>query len=289
MTDTRGTANPAPPAAEPLSLATTVDIAPGVAMPRLGFGTYKSAPGREARTSVEAALELGYRLIDTAALYQNEADVGQVLRESGIPRHELFVTTKVWDSDQGYHSTLEAFEKSITKLGFDYVDLYLVHWPNPRKGPDTWRAMEEIHASGRTRAIGVCNHLPHHLEAMLKLANVPPAVDQVEFHPRLQQPDLQRFCAQHGITQEAWAPIMRGGVFHIPEILEIATRHGKSAAQVTLRWILQKGVVAIPKSVHRDRIAENADVFDFTLSAEEMAVMDALDTGERIGPHPDRR
>ena len=274
---------------EPLSLATTIPVAHGVAMPQLGCGTYKSAPGKEARTYVLAALELGYRHIDTAALYENEADVGAAVRESGIPRDEVFITTKVWDTDQGYESTLAAFDRSIAQLGFDYVDLYLVHWPVPRQGPDTWRAMEEIHASGRAKAIGVCNHLPHHLEAMLGLANVPPAVDQVEFHPRLQQPELQGFCAEHGITLEAWAPIMRGGVFRIPEILTIAERHGKSAAQVTLRWILQKGIVAIPKSVHRDRIAENADLYDFALSAEEMAVMDALDTGERIGPHPDRR
>jgi diketogulonate reductase-like aldo/keto reductase len=258
-------------------------------MPQLGLGTYKSAAGEKARTSVLAALELGYRLIDTAALYKNEADVGEALRESGVRRDEVFITTKVWDTDQGYDTTLAAFERSINKLGFDYVDLYLMHWPKPAHAQATWRAMEEIHASGRARAIGVCNHLPHHLEALLGHATVPPAVNQVEFHPRLQQPDLQRFCAQHGITLEAWAPIMRGRVFQIPEILQIAERHGITAAQVTLRWILQTGVVAIPKSVHRDRIAQNADLYGFALSAEEMAVMDALDTGERIGPHPDNR
>jgi len=277
------------PQHNPLTLATTVPIASGVDMPILGFGTYKSAPGEEARTSVETALRLGYRHIDTAALYENEADVGQAIRDAAIPRDELFITTKVWDTDQGYATTLAAFERSLAKLGTPYVDLYLVHWPRPHTGPDTWRAMEEIHASGRAKAIGVCNHLPHHLEAMLKLATVPPAVNQVEFHPRLQQPDLQRFCAQNGITLEAWAPIMRGGVFHIPEILTIAQRHNKSAAQVTLRWILQKGIVAIPKSVHEDRIAQNADLYDFELSPQEMATIDALDTGQRIGPDPDRR
>jgi diketogulonate reductase-like aldo/keto reductase len=278
-----------PAGAAPLSLATTVLIAPGLAMPLLGFGTYKSKPGEEAHTSVLHALELGYRHIDTAALYENEADVGEAVRESGVRRDEVFITTKVWDTEQGYDTTLAAFDKSLAKLGTPYVDLYLVHWPKPALAQGTWRAMEEIHASGRARAIGVCNHLPHHLEALLAHATVPPAVNQVEFHPRLQQPDLQRFCAQRGITLEAWAPIMRGGVFHIPEILTIAERHAKSAAQVTLRWILQKDIVAIPKSVHKDRIAENAALFDFELSAGEMATIDALDTGERIGPHPDHR
>lgn len=280
---------PASADAEPLTFATAIPIAPGVAMPQLGFGTYRSAPGEEARTSVLAALELGYRHIDTAALYDNEADVGEAIRESGVPRSEVFITTKVWDTDQGYETTLAAFDRSLAKLGTTYVDLYLVHWPKPALAKDTWRAMEEIHATGRAKAIGVCNHLPHHLEALLAQASVPPAVNQVEFHPRLQQPDLQRFCAQHQITLEAWAPIMRGGVFHIPEILAISERHNESAAQVTLRWILQKGIVAIPKSVHNERIAQNADLYDFALSAGEMAVMDALDHGERIGPDPDNR
>ena len=273
----------------PLTLATTVPIAPGVAMPLLGFGTYKSAPGQEARTSVEAALQLGYRHIDTAALYKNEADVGAAIRHSGIPRDQIFVTTKVWDTDQGYKTTLAAFDRSLAELGTPYIDLYLVHWPKPALAKDTWRAMEHIHASGRAKAIGVCNHLPHHLEALLANATVPPAVNQIEFHPRLQQPDLQAACAQHNITLEAWAPIMRGGVFHIPEILTIAQRHHKSAAQVTLRWILQKRIVAIPKSVHTDRIAQNADLYDFELSPGEMATIDGLDTGQRIGPDPDRR
>ena len=277
------------PAGEPLSLASTIEIAPGVAMPRLGFGTYKAAPGEEAKESVLAALQVGYRHIDTAALYENEADVAAALRESGVPRDEVFITTKVWDTDQGYDTTLAAFERSIGLLGSEYIDLYLVHWPKPARAEGTWRAMEELLAEGRARAIGVCNHLPHHLQALLGFANVPPAVNQVEFHPRLQQPELQRFCVEHGITLEAWAPIMRGGVFRIPEILEIAKRHGKTAAQVTIRWILQKGIVAIPKSVHAARIAQNADIFNFALSVEEMAVMDSLDTGERIGPHPDRR
>ena len=215
--------------------------------------------------------------------------MGAAIRESGVPREEVFVTTKVRNREQGFDSTLAGFERSVTRLGLDYVDLYLVHWPLPVLARGTWLAMEELLGQGRVRAIGVCNHLVNHLEKLLSFANVPPAVNQVEFHPRLQQPELQRFCAAQGVQLEAWAPIMRGGVFHIPEILDIAERHRKTAAQVTIRWILQKGIVTIPKSVHAERIAENAEVFDFALSAEEMAVMDSLDTGERIGAHPDRQ
>lgn len=271
------------------SLTDTVEIAEGVFMPRLGFGTYKSAPGDQTASAVRGALEAGYRAVDTASLYGNEQSVGAAIRESGLPREEIFVTTKVWDTEQGFDATLTAFERSITRLGLEYVDLYLVHWPIPALARDTWLAMEELLGSGRVRAIGVCNHLVHHLENLLGFADVPPAVNQIEFHPRLQQPPLQRFCAAEGVRLEAWAPIMRGGVSQIPEILPIAEGHSKSAAQVTIRWILQKDIVAIPKSVHASRIAENADVFDFELSAEETAVMDSLDTGERIGPHPDRR
>jgi diketogulonate reductase-like aldo/keto reductase len=271
------------------SLADTVDIANGVAMPRLGLGTYKSTPGDETRVAVLAALQLGYRAIDTAALYGNEQSVGQAIRDSGIPREEIFVTTKVWDSDQGFDSTLAAFERSTGQLGLGYVDLYLVHWPVRGMGRATWRAMEQLLARRCVRAIGVCNHLVHHLEELLDFAKVPPSVNQVEFHPRLQQPELQEFCASEGIRLEAWAPIMRGGVFHIPELLEVAERHHKTAAQVTVRWILQKDIVAIPKSIHAERIAENANVFDFALDSNEMALMDSLDRGERIGPHPDER
>jgi diketogulonate reductase-like aldo/keto reductase len=270
------------------SLEDRVEIAPGVHMPRLGLGTYKAAPGHEVTDEVRWALEIGYRGIDTAALYGNEDGVGRVLRESGLPRDEVFVATKVWNDDQGYGSTLAAFDESLGKLGLEYVDLYLIHWPIPSKMRDTWRAMEEIRESGRTRAIGVCNFLPHHLETLLSFAEVLPAVDQVEFHPRLQQPQLQVYCREHGITQQAWAPVMRGRVFDIPTLVEIGDRHGKTAAQVSIRWILQLGVTAIPKSVHRERIAENADVFDFELTAAEMSAIAGLDRGERIGPDPDR-
>lgn len=257
-------------------------------MPRLGFGAYRVAPGAETAQAVRGALETGYRAVDTASLYANEADVGSAVRASGLSREEVFVTTKVWNDDQGYDSTLRAFEMSLARLDFDYVDLYLVHWAIPSLMRDTWRAMEEIADSGRARAIGVCNQLPHHLDTLASFARIMPAVDQVEFHPRLQQPDLQRYCADHKITLEAWAPIMRGGVFRIPEIIEIGRVHQRTPAQVTLRWILQEGHVAIPKSVHLERIRENAEIFDFELSVEEMATIDALDTGERVGPSPDR-
>lgn len=269
-------------------LSDTVAIAAGVVMPRLGFGTYRSAPGRETEQAVQWALGTGYRSIDTAALYANEESVGSAIRTSGVPREDVFVATKVWNDDQGYETTRKAFDESLSQLGLGYVDLYLVHWPIPSRMRDTWRAMEEIAHTGRARAIGVCNHLPHHLEALAAFADIPPAVNQVEFHPRLQQTELQRYCAEHSIVLEAWAPIMRGRVAEISPIVEIARRHGRTAAQVAVRWILQRGHVAIPKSVHLERIRENADVFGFELTAEEMAIIDALDTGERIGPDPDR-
>lgn len=269
------------------SLADRVQIAPGVAMPRLGLGTYKSAAGAEVEAAVTAALRLGYRGIDTASLYGNEEGVGRALAASGIARDEVFIATKVWNTEQGYDTTLAACERSLTRLGLDHVDLYLVHWPRPELIRDTWRAMERLLAEGRTRAIGVCNFLVPHLEDLLAFADVSPAVDQVEHHPRLQQPELREFCHANGITLQAWAPLMRGGIMRIPELAAIAEAHGKSPAQVTLRWMLQHGVTAVPKSVHAARIAENADLYGFELSAEEMAAIDALDRAERVGRHPD--
>ena len=271
----------------PESIADAVILSSGTRMPLLGVGTFRSAPGQETTHSVAAALQIGYRSVDTASMYENEANVGEAILASGIPREELFVASKVWNDEQGYEGTLAAFERSRGRLGLDYLDLYLVHWPVPRLMAGTWRAMEELHASGRARAIGVCNHLIAHLEVLLALAEVVPAVNQVEFHPRLQQPALQQFCVQHRIQVEAWAPLMRGGVFQIPEIVEIAGRHAKTPAQVTLRWMMQKRVVTIPKSVHEERLRENADIFDFELSPAEIDAIDALDSGQRLGRHPD--
>lgn len=272
---------------EPRSLADTVEVAPDVHMPRLGLGTYKSDEGPDVEGEVEFGLSVGYRLVDTAALYGNEASVGKVVRVSGIRREDVFITTKLWNSDQGYETTLKALDKSLAALGMDYVDLYLVHWPWPKRMRDTWRAMEELLASGRTRAIGVCNFLPHHVDELAEFATTMPAVNQSEFHPRLQQPDLQAACSSHGIALQAWAPVMRGRVNLIPELIDIASRHRKTPAQVSIRWILQKGVATIPKSIHPARIAENCDIYDFTLTAEEMATIDALDAGQRIGPDPE--
>jgi len=268
------------------SLADTVEIAPGVHMPRLGLGTYKADEGPDVAGALTDALAMGYRLVDTASIYGNEVGVGRALHESGVPREEIFVTTKLWNDDQGYESALKAFDESLKRLDLDYVDLYLVHWPWPKHAQDTWRAMEQLLVGGRTRAIGVCNHLPHHLDQLAEFATTMPSVNQCEFHPRLQQPDLQAACRNRGITLQAWAPIMRGGVNSVPELIEIAHRHGKTPAQVSIRWILQKGVITIPKSIHSARIAENADVYDFELSPAEVGAIDALDTGTRVGPDP---
>jgi diketogulonate reductase-like aldo/keto reductase len=271
-----------------VSLGDVVEIAPGVMMNRLGLGTYKANEGPDVEGEVEYGLSVGYRLIDTAALYGNEGSVGEALRASGIPRDELFVTTKLWNTEQGFDTTLAAFDASLAALKMDYVDLYLVHWPMPATMADTWRAMEEILASGRTRAIGVCNSQPHHLDELLATANIPPAVNQFEFHMRLQQPELVTYCREHRIAMQAWAPIMRGRVNLIPELADIAQRHRKTPAQISIRWILQQGINTIPKSVHSERIAENADVYGFSLSDAEMAAISQLDTAERIGPDPDR-
>lgn len=268
------------------SLADTVEISPGVLMPRLGLGTYKADDGPDVAREVRVGLALGYRLIDTAALYGNEATIGETVRESGISREDVFLVSKVWNSDQGYRSTLAAFDKSMTNLACDYLDLYLVHWPWLEYMRETWRAMEEILASGRARAIGVCNHLPAHLEALSEVATVMPAVNQFEFHPRLQQPDLQAVCRERGITMQAWAPLMRGKVNDVPLLVAIAETYDKSPAQIAIRWILQKGITTIPKSVHDERIAENCAVYDFALSEDEMLAIDRLDTGYRIGKDP---
>jgi diketogulonate reductase-like aldo/keto reductase len=269
-------------------IRSTVRLTNGVEMPRLGLGTYKTTHPAEVRTAVLAAFECGYRRIDTASMYGNEADIGRAIVESGVLRDELFIATKVWNDEQGFEKTLAACENSLQRLGIGYLDLYLVHWPMPEKMAETWRAMERLLAEGRTRAIGVCNHLEHHLEALFASASVPPMVNQYEFHPRLQQSALLGYCEGRDVVVEAWAPLMRGRVAEVQELVEIGTRYSKSPAQVVIRWILQHGIVTIPKSVHAERIRENADVFDFALSVEEMRAIDLLDRGERLGKHPDR-
>jgi diketogulonate reductase-like aldo/keto reductase len=269
----------------------------GVRMPALGLGVFQSSP-EETAGAVEAALAGGYRLIDTAAAYANERQVGEGIRRSGIDRAEVFIETKVWISDYGYDATLHAFDKSAGKLGVDQLDLLLLHQPLPSafdRTLDAYRALEILLADGRVRAIGVSNFMPEHLDRLLAEATVVPAVNQIEIHPYFQQSALQRLNAEHGILNQAWSPI--GGItsyrpaeksaFQDPTLLDIAREHGKSAAQVMLRWHLQAGRSAIPKSVKPARIAENFDVFDFELSGGQMAAIDALETGVRGGPEPE--
>lgn len=270
-----------------LALGSTLDIGHGVRMPRLGLGTYKTRPGSEVAHSVESALRYGYRCVDTASMYENEEGVGEGVRASGVPREEVFISTKVWNDEQGYEGTIAALDRSLQRLDTDYVDLYLVHWPIRPQMEGTWRAMEELQASGKARAIGVCNHLPHHLDVLMKLAEKAPLVDQVEFHPWLQQPSLQAYLAEHDIALQAWAPVMRGRADEVEELVEIGRTHGVSASQVSIRWILQQGYLTIPKSVHEERIAENCDVFGFALTDEEMNRIGAVDQGLRLGRDPD--
>ncbi|AQW54791.1 aldo/keto reductase [Streptomyces violaceusniger] len=260
----------------------------GLEIPQLGFGVFQ-VEDAQTTDAVLSAIEAGYRSIDTAAIYGNEAGVGRALATSGVPREELFLTTKLWNADQGYDSTLAAFDASVAKLGTDYVDLYLIHWPTPARDLylDTWRALEKLLADGRTRAIGVSNFQPAHLRRLLDHSGVVPVINQVELHPYLQQGELRDFHAQHKIATEAWSPLAQGALLQDPALAGIAQRHGKTPAQVVLRWHLQLGNVVIPKSVTPARIRENIDVFDFTLTAEDIEAINALDRGQRTGPDPD--
>ncbi|GAA1939827.1 aldo/keto reductase [Agromyces allii] len=265
----------------------TITLNNGVRMPQLGFGVFQ-VPDDETAAAVTTALEVGYRSIDTAAVYGNEAGVGRAIAESGLARDELFVTTKVWNSDQGYDETLRAFDASAAKLGLEQLDLYLIHWPTPDRGRylDTWRALERLLADGRTRAIGVSNFEPEHLDRLVEASTVVPAVNQVELHPAMANRAVIAADARHGIATEAWSPLAQGAVLGEASVVEIAERHGRTPAQVVLRWHLQQGRIVIPKSVTPRRIAENFDVFGFELAADELAAIDALDRDGRTGPHP---
>ncbi|QFG26812.1 aldo/keto reductase [Actinomadura sp. WMMB 499] len=257
-------------------------------MPQLGFGVFQ-VPDDGAEQAVATALENGYRSIDTAAVYRNERGTGRALRASGVPRDELFVTTKLWNSDQGRDKTLRAFDASLERLGLDHVDLYLIHWPMPRRGTylETWRALEELQRDGRARSIGVSNFTVETLRHVLDETDVVPVINQIELHPYLQQAGLRAFHAEHGVRTEAWSPLGQGqGLLNDPALAEIGRAHGRSPAQVALRWSLQLGNVVIPKSVTPSRIAENIDVFGFELTPDDMKRIGELDQGTRVGPDP---
>ncbi|MGC4379062.1 aldo/keto reductase [Fictibacillus sp. Mic-4] len=269
------------------SIQDTTTLHNGVKMPWVGLGVYKAEEGEEVIRAVKAAISAGYRSIDTASLYQNEEGVGKAIKECGVPREELFITTKVWNTDQGYDSTLTAFEESRKKLDLDYVDLYLVHWPVKEKYKETWRALEKLYKDGKVKAIGVSNFQIHHLEDIMADCEIKPMVNQVECHPQLSQKELLAFCKENDIQLEAWRPLLKGEILNDPVLTKIAEQHQKSVAQVTLRWHLQNGIVVIPKSVNENRIKENGALFDFELSPDEMRQIDALNINKRNGQDPD--
>ncbi|MGM0852093.1 MAG: aldo/keto reductase [Bacillota bacterium] len=269
------------------NLQSTKTLHNGIEIPYVGLGVYQMKDPSETVQAVRTAIESGYRSIDTAAIYDNEESVGQGVKEGGVVREELFITSKVWNSDQGYDTTLKAFENSLKKLDMDYLDLYLIHWPVEGKYNDTWRALERLYSEGLVKSIGVSNFHEHHLEDLMKNSNEKPVLNQIELHPRLNQEKTREFCASHNIAVEAWSPIAQGRVLDEPTLNHIAEKHEKSAAQVSLRWHLQNDVIIIPKSVHDNRIKENADLFNFELSLEEMNQINGLNLDERFGPDPD--
>lgn len=268
------------------SIADRLPLNNGTEMPGLGLGVFKMSDD-EVKTAVAAALDTGYRSIDTAAVYGNEEAVGAAMAASSVAREDIFLTTKVWNEEQRKSNARNAFEESLKRLNTDYVDLYLIHWPVKEHYVETWKVLEDIYDSGRAKAIGVSNFLPHHLDDLLSQTEIVPAVNQVEFHPYLVQPDLKAYCAERDIRVEAWSPLMQGHVGEDETITKLAAAHGKSPAQIVLRWNIQHGVVTIPKSSRPERVAENAALFDFALSDEEMAALDALDRDHRYGSHPD--
>ena len=264
----------------------TVTLNNGLEMPLLGLGVYAPEHNNEVQQAVEAALELGCRLIDTAAAYGNEREVARALSASGVPREDVFITTKVWNDDQGYDSTLRAFDRSLNALRLDVVDLYLIHWPSSEHRLDTWRALEKIYADGRARAIGVSNYYPAHLEELFGIATVTPAVNQIEFSPYCYRPDVLDYCRTKNILVEGYAPLVRSMKQDDPQLLAIAEKYGKSTYQILIRWSLQHGVVTIPKSVKKERIRDNFDVLDFELSADDFALMNTFYDNTRIATDP---
>jgi 2,5-diketo-D-gluconate reductase A len=271
-----------------MSAVPTITLNNGVSIPQLGFGVFLIEPG-DTKDATLAALEIGYRHIDTAEMYGNEAQVGEAVRASGIDRDDIFVTSKLNNSFHDYDDALNAFDQTLKELAFDYLDLFLVHWPLPGVGDfvETWKAMEEIYRSGRCRAIGVSNFQKHHLQRLFDETEIVPAVNQIEVHPYLIQDELRAFGTEHGIPTEAWSPLGRGAVLEEPTLVDIAKRHERTPAQVTLRWALQRGDIVFPKSVNRHRMEENFDLFGFELSQDEIDQISALNRDERIGPDPD--
>ena len=265
----------------------TVTLNNNTKMPYFGLGVFQVNEGNEVFDAVTFAVENGYRHIDTASLYGNEIGVGKAVNNSKISREKIFVTSKVWNSDQGYDKTLKAFNESLNKLGFEYLDLYLVHWPVKGKFKETWKALETIYNEGRVKAIGISNFLKHQIDDLLQSASVVPAVNQVEFHPYLVQQELIDYCYSVKIQYQSWSPLMQGRIINDPVLKNLADKYNKDVAQVVLRWNLQKGIVTIPKSVKPSRIISNSQIFDFELSPEDMKIIDSLDRNERIGADPD--
>ncbi|PGX40253.1 aldo/keto reductase [Priestia megaterium] len=273
------------------NLKDTVTLHNGVKMPGFGLGVFKVEEGPELVNVVKIAIKHGYRSIDTAAIYGNEEGVGRGIREglkeAGISRENVFVTSKVWNADLGYDTTIAAYETSLKKLGLDYLDLYLIHWPVEGKYKEAWRALETLYKEGKVKAIGVSNFQVHHLKDLMEDAEIKPVINQVEYHPRLTQKELQAFCEKHHIQLEAWSPLMQGEFLNNEVLTEIANKHNKSVAQVILRWDVQNGIITIPKSTKEHRIVENASIFDFELTKEEIERIDELNQNHRVGPDPD--
>ncbi|UXH43318.1 aldo/keto reductase [Rossellomorea vietnamensis] len=269
------------------SLSDTTVLSNGVQMPWMGLGVFKVEDGAEVTNAVKAAIHHGYRSIDTASFYDNEEGVGKAIQETAIPREELFITTKVWNSDQGYDSTLKAFDVSLRNLGLEYLDLYLIHWPVKGKYMDTWRALETLYKQGKVKAIGVSNFQIHHLKDLIEDGEIKPMVNQVEYHPSLTQEELHDYCKQQGIQLEAWSPLKKGRLMKDETIVALSEKYQKTPAQILLRWDLQNGVVTIPKSTKEHRIKENADIFDFNIEQEDMKRISSLNLNERTGADPD--